>query len=422
MNGTAKNLQFYALLILCISLCLACSEQGNYTTVSHKGAYVFGVWQAHTAEVAEEFLHHTSQSVAAASESIEPLPIITTARPAELLPIDGEVSRWMRSWQLALRLSLEFEVELEKGGTTPSSALRQAFLSKGVPLSEDAIISTQKRGVPSPANWLITDETNQQIYGVKKEPHTLKVYWRKPSTYTAENLYKNVIGVEPKLYHSYGFIEQTNIEYQTPRFASRPLILVEIFDMGSPENAFGIYSFSRYPKDKFEWVGNRAYQSGDTLGFWKGKYFIQLREYEFATGIRTGMFELAKAIASRIEDPPTRPHILKLLPQRGRMLNSEKYFSANSTLRKIYTFLPADGLQLSTNAVGVAASYPHGSSSKEWLDIMVVFVIRYPDEPEAKAAYEAYRGYLQTYAIATQPIETIETEGIIASMMNKTDR
>jgi hypothetical protein len=423
MNRTTKNLQFHiASLILCMLVFLACSEQGNYTAVSHKGAYVFGVWQAHTAKVAEEFAHHISQSVAASSASIEPLPIITIANPTDLLPIDGEVSHWVRSWQLALRLSLEFEVEFGKGGTPPSSALRQAFHSKGMPLSEYAIISTEKRGVPSAAKWLIIDEANQQMYAIKKEETTLKVYWREPSTYTGKNLYKNVIGEEPELYHSYGFIGQANIEYQTPRFSSRPLIFVEIFDMGNLENAFGIYSFSRYPKDKFEWVGSRAYISSDTLGFWKGKYFIRIREYEFATGIRAGMFDLAKAIASRIKDRPAKPHILKLLPQKGRMPNSEKYFFSNSALRKIYRFLPKDGLQLSTNAVGIAASYPHGSAPKEWLDMMIVFVIRYPRESEAKVAYEAYRAHLLTHAITTQPIETIETEGIIASMMNDTDR
>ena len=404
-------------------LFLACSEQGNYTAVSHKGVYVFGVWQAHTVKVATELLHHTSPSVAVSSASTNPLPIITTASPIDLLPIDREVSHWVRSWRLALRLGLEFEVEFEKGGPSPSPALRQAFHNKGVPLSEDATISLELRGVPSPAKWLITDKTNQQIYGIKKDPNTLKAYWWQAGTYTDKNLYKDVIGGEPELYelyHSYGFIRQANIEYQTPRFASRPLIFVEIFDMGIPENAFGIYSFNRYPKDKFKWVGSRAYISGDTLGFWKGKYFIQIRGYEFATGIREGMFDFAKAIASRIKDPPTKPHILKLLPQKGQMPNSEKYFSSNSTLRKIYSFLPEDGLQLSTNAVGVAASYPHGSSSKEWLDTMVAFVICYPGESEAKAAYEAYHDYLQTHTITTHPIE--ETEGIVASIMNDTDR
>ena len=239
---------------------------------------------------------------------------------------------------------------------------------------------------------------------------------RKPTTYTSENLYKDVFGGEPELYRSYGFIEQANVEYQSPRLASYPLILVEIFDMGRPENAFGVYSFNRYPQDDFEWVGSKAIISGKKLCFWKGKYFVQIEGYELATEIKKGMIELARIIANHIKDPPTKPNLLKLLPQKNQAPNSEKYFLSGSSLRQIYRQLPENVTQLATDTLGVTSAYPHKSSPEDWIYTMVGFVIRYANESEAKVAYEAYRNYLQAHATGVTPIPT---GGLVASEPQK---
>ena len=109
------------------------------------------------------------------------------------------------------------------------------------------------------------------------------------------------------------------------------MILLEIFDMGTPENAFGIYNFHVYPQVKFEWVGSKAILSGGYLRFTKGKYFIQIEGYEFATGIREAMVLLAKSIAAEIKDAAPKPQILNLLPS-NKVSGSIKLFRSNWVL------------------------------------------------------------------------------------------
>ena len=233
---------------------------------------------------------------------------------------------------------------------------------------------------------------------------------RNPSGYTAKNLYKDTIGGHPELYHAYGVVEQAEVEYQTPLLRSYPLIRVEIFDMDTPENAFGIYSFNQYPEAESEWVGNRAVITGKFLRFWKGKYFVEIEGYEFATKVEEGMIELAKSVASRIKDPPTKPHLVKLLPAK-RIPYSVKYFFDDTTLRKIYNFLPEDGLRLGDNVTGASASYIHKKSGIEhWAETMVAFLIRYPSESVATDAYNSYRDYLVAQAVSTN---TLEGRGIV---------
>ena len=212
---------------------------------------------------------------------------------------------------------------------------------------------------------------------------------RAPSTYQGKALYRDR-ATAPDLYHAYGFQRQAEVEYQTPRFGSKPLILLEIFDMGTPENAFGIYNFHTYPQAKFEWVGSKAMLSGGYLRFSKGKYFIQIEGYEFATGIREAMVLIAKAIAAEIKDPPPKPRILTLLPS-NKVSGSVKLFRSNWTLRQIYSALPVNVPQLNDTALGVSARYRDNIDSANWVDAQIIFIIRFSDTAEARSAYTLYR-------------------------------
>ncbi len=213
---------------------------------------------------------------------------------------------------------------------------------------------------------------------------------RLPSTYEGETLYRDRSS-SPKLYYAYGFQRQAEVEYETPRFGSKPLILLEIFDMGSPENAFGIYNFYTYPQMKIEWVGCKALLSGNYLRFSKGKYFVQIEGYEIATSIREGMVALAKIVAAQIEDPPRDPRIFALLPSSNKVNGSVKLFRSNWTLRQIYSSLPTTIPQLTDTAIGISSRYWENMKSETWLDTPIVFIIRFADSANAESAYTDYR-------------------------------
>ena len=155
-----------AFLVCCMVILLSCSaDQKDHTALLREGQYLFGVWNTYSEEVATKLIDQMTQTGAQEREQIPSLPIETSLKPADLLPVNGDVTDWVRS--------------------------------------------------------------------------------RDPSGYTAKDLYKDTLGGQPELYQAYGVIEQAEVEYQTPLLGSYPLIRVEIFDMRTPENAFGIYSFNR---------------------------------------------------------------------------------------------------------------------------------------------------------------------------------
>ena len=233
---------------------------------------------------------------------------------------------------------------------------------------------------------------------------------RAPSTYEGKTLYRDRAEA-PDLFYAYGFQRQAEVEYQAPRFGSKPLILLEIFDMGTPENAFGIYNFHIYPQVKFEWVGSKAMLSGGYLRFSKGKYFIQIEGYEFATGIREAMVLLAKDIAARIKEPAPEPQILSLLPS-NKISGTVKLFRSNWALRQIYSTLPVNVPQLRDTALGVSARYRDNPDLKNWTEARIVFIIRFPDPAAAESAYTIYRDSVMEAAL---PLEVGTTGPILVN-------
>ena len=231
---------------------------------------------------------------------------------------------------------------------------------------------------------------------------------RTPSTYEGQSLYRDR-AASPKLYYAYGFQRQAEVEYETPHLGSKPLILLEIFDMGTPENAFGIYNFHTYPQMKFEWVGSKAMLSGNYLRFSKGKYFVQIEGYEIATGIREGMVTLAKIIAAQIKDPPPEPRLLALLPSHNKVPASVKLFRSNWVLSQIYSTLPINVPQLTDTAIGISARYREDMKSKTWTDAPIVFIVRFTDTATAESVYIHYR---DSVTIGGVPFE-VGTSGAI---------
>src|SRR4030042_4777987 len=56
--------------------------------------------------------------------------------------------------------------------------------------------------------------------------------------------------------------------------AGYPPLLVELFDMGSSEDAFGIFSYQT-EEEEVE-IGQGSDYGGGVLGFWKGEYFFKI--------------------------------------------------------------------------------------------------------------------------------------------------
>ncbi len=196
----------------------------------------------------------------------------------------------------------------------------------------------------------------------------------KPKNYIPENLY-NYINGEAELYLSYGFQECATLTY----FWGNPddtSFVVDIYDMGTPINAFGLYSVYRHPGYQYEAIGTEAVVSDFGIKYYQGSYVIELKAGDSSEKTRQAMEAVAKQLSGRIPDAAEPPALLTLLPLEAQVDKTLKY-TANEMLNQ--AFLPA----------GLEATYRIRDE-----DVMG-FAVLFNDAEGAKTGLEGLRDFYQ---------------------------
>jgi len=99
--------------------------------------------------------------------------------------------------------------------------------------------------------------------------------WREqPRTYAPDTLYEYINGAAD-LYLSYGFEEVAVADYVQTEGADG-WITVDIYDMGAPLHAFGIYGSERPPDVEAFPVGAQGYVCEGLIAFWQGDYYVKV--------------------------------------------------------------------------------------------------------------------------------------------------
>jgi len=145
-------------------------------------------------------------------------------------------------------------------------------------------------------------------------------------TYDPASLFEYIDGAA-EAYISYDFKELAVGNYQ--HGGSKAAMTVEIYDMGTPLDAFGIYSAERFPESRFVAVGIQGYMEEGSLNFLAGRYYVKLLGYEGGDKTEAHLKSYGAAIASKIKDPASFQAILKAFPAQGLVADSEKYVARN---------------------------------------------------------------------------------------------
>ncbi len=215
----------------------------------------------------------------------------------------------------------------------------------------------------------------------------------KPKYFTPDDLYEYIDG-EAELYISYGFRELISATYSF-RGSEDDYIVLDIFDMGSLLNAFGIYSSFRRPGLNFERIGVEGIVSEYQIKFYQANYIVELsaskREERFGEAMRRLAMLVSERIG-RVKEPPAE---LTLLPEEGRIPGSEKYISQGYLG---HDFLPR----------ALEAEYAVGR------DTVKAFVVFFSSADSAAASLGSFRGYLEGHGSELRRFSALDSEGLSA--------
>lgn len=196
-----------------------------------------------------------------------------------------------------------------------------------------------------------------------------------PEIYKGEDLFRYMNG-GAEVYNEFGFREVAVQEYENP---SGKRIALEIFEMSSPESAFGMYAFKTTGEGRAADLGCDSEIEDYYLNFWKGRFLVTLAGFEDDEATRLGLVVIAGAAHSKIREDCPRPSLIGMLPEAGLKRTSVKYFRGALGVKNIYAFFPGSVLKMKE---GLKADYEDGCR---------LFIFTFADDGKSREAFIAMR-------------------------------
>jgi hypothetical protein len=195
--------------------------------------------------------------------------------------------------------------------------------------------------------------------------------------YSGEEIFDYMDGAG-EIYRSYNF---NNLLVQRYACPSKEEILVEIFDMGSARNAYGVFTYMQGRGTGVSIGQNGEYKFG-LLTFWKDKYFVCVQiEKENNEASRT-VFDIGKSISNAIPAKGVIPEIIGYLTKNKIVEKSIRYFFRYEILNIHYFVADKNILNLTDSTDGVLVKLKNDKST--------ILLIGYPDKEQTNSAYDSF--------------------------------
>jgi hypothetical protein len=162
----------------------------------------------------------------------------------------------------------------------------------------------------------------------------------------------------------------------------RPDIAVDLSDMGTSDDAFGLFTYDLNGEDAS--IGQGSIYKAGLLTFWKDRYFCSVSTEEETAETKAVVLDLGRAIAGAIPKGGSTPKLMRDLPPEGLEAGRIRYFHDLAVLNHHFFVADKDILLLDRTASAVLASYAtEGGRS-------YLLVIAYPDEAKAVEAFDSF--------------------------------
>ncbi len=201
-------------------------------------------------------------------------------------------------------------------------------------------------------------------------------------SYDPESIFQYIDGAG-EVYRAYNFRSLL-----VRRFVKQgqPDIIVDFFDMGKPEDAFGVFTHD-LEGEKLD-IGQAATYQGGLLSFWKSRFFVSVYAEKETPEVRGVVLKLGQIIAAAIPEEGKKPDLLNLLPS-GFSEDQVRYFHSHLILNYHFFVASANLLLLDQDTEAILAPFRREEGRSHLL------LVRYPDGARAERAWRSFvRGYM----------------------------
>ncbi len=190
-------------------------------------------------------------------------------------------------------------------------------------------------------------------------------------------------------YLAFGVRGAVSAEYRNPSLNKRAELRVDVYDMGTPERAFGFYSQRRVPGVPLELIGAQASVGAREVYAWEDRYHYYVTIYEYSDDTREALLAFAEHVGEKIRGVTAPPVLVEALWVDGVVPWSHRWFRTSEQARVASRVPGLTVLPLNEGTRGVVAqiALEDGRSAE-------AFCVVYPDG-QAGPAYDALRTALE---------------------------
>lgn len=201
-----------------------------------------------------------------------------------------------------------------------------------------------------------------------------------PVDYGPTTAYKYMNGAA-ELFNAYNMKKLTVLRYGK---AKRPDIVLEIYEMASPTDSSGLFSFET--DDPGADIGQGSEFGGGLLRFWKGRYFVSVYGDGQGADVEATTLNLGRTVAGSIKETGIPAAILGLLPEgETPFLRSRTwYLHSHILLNQRFFVSHSNILKLAANVEVALGEYGSGK------DKIHALVVKYPAQAEADSAFSSF--------------------------------
>jgi len=201
-----------------------------------------------------------------------------------------------------------------------------------------------------------------------------------------------------ELYLAYNFQGVRVRRFEKP---GQPPIIAELFDMGSSEDAYGVFSFER--QDEEAGIGQGSEFGGGLLRFWKGKFFVSVYAEGESPEVEPAILNLGREVANAIKMTGPAPKLINALPdgKAGLVEKAIRYLHSHVLLNQRFFVANQNILRLNSQTDAVLAPYLRDGKKIHLL------LVRYST---AKEAEEALQSFKKAYMPEVRDKESLQTE------------
>ncbi|KAA3616614.1 MAG: hypothetical protein DWQ05_12855 [Calditrichaeota bacterium] len=199
-----------------------------------------------------------------------------------------------------------------------------------------------------------------------------------PEVATGEDLYLLING-GAEIYHEYGF-KRVVFQRYTHEIAGD--LNVEIYEMDSPQAAYGIYTFKTGDEGKSIKFGNAGWLESYFLNYWKGNFLVTIIGMTPESDMADFISEMGIIIDLKISGQTKKPEIISYLPDENLPENGITYLKGSLALYNNYFFDTKNIFDFSDGVIGQYQEYSF-------------FIFRYKSEKKQRTQYEIAKSSLQ---------------------------